>query len=73
MRNDQRHLRRPDGNLVDLKASIGTVKQTGSGKLRPGSTRRSATTRAKLVYITATDSKGLKGEIPFRLKVKGRR
>ena len=62
----------PDGNLVKLKASIGTVKQTGSGSYTwKYHVKRSD--RTKLVYIKATDSKGLKGEIPFRLKVKGRR
>lgn len=62
----------PDGNLVKLSASVGKVTKTGSGsyswKYR---TRRREKTR--LVFITATDSKGLKGQIPFRLKVKRHR
>jgi FtsP/CotA-like multicopper oxidase with cupredoxin domain len=61
----------PDGNLVKLKASVGKVTQTGSGSYR-WKYRTKRNERTKLVYITATDSKGLKGEIPFRLKVKRR-
>ncbi len=62
----------PDGNIVTLKASVGKVTKTGSGSYswRYRATRRQKT---KIVYITATDSVGLKGQIPFRLKVTGRR
>ena len=58
----------PDGNLVTLKSSVGKVKETGSGTYswkygtKPDE-------KSKIVYVTAKDSHGLKGQIAFQLKV----
>ena len=60
--------RDPDGDPVSLSASQGRVIDDGGGRFTwtdpspaPGS--------GQLVYITATDSQGLKGQIPFYLQV----
>jgi FtsP/CotA-like multicopper oxidase with cupredoxin domain len=59
----------PDGNLVNLKASVGKVKKVGSGTYRwKHPTKRRE--KSKIVYITATDSTGLKGQIAFQLNVR---
>ncbi len=58
----------PDGDPVTLSASLGSVVDNGSGKyIWTYPTSFSETSR--LVYITATDSHGLKDQIPFQLRV----
>ncbi len=55
----------PDGNLVSLSSSLGTITQTGSGNF---SWRlRKPRGGDKVVYMTATDTNGLKGQIPLHL------
>jgi FtsP/CotA-like multicopper oxidase with cupredoxin domain len=60
----------PDGDPVSLSASQGRVVDSGGGRFvwsdptaSPGS--------SQLVYVTATDSHGLKGQIPFYVQVGG--
>ena len=53
---------------MTLKSSVGHVKETGSGtyswkyRTKPGE-------KSKIVYVTAKDSHGLKGQIAFSLNV----
>lgn len=54
----------PDGDPVSLKASVGSVTDHGGGRY----TWRGAASSldaSRLVYITATDSNGLNGQIPL--------
>jgi FtsP/CotA-like multicopper oxidase with cupredoxin domain len=58
----------PDGDPVALSSSIGSVTDNGGGKY----TWTYSTSKAdasRLVFITGTDSHGLKGQIPFYLNV----
>ncbi len=60
----------PDGDPVTLSSSVGSVVDNGGGKYTwtyPTSTADAS----RIVYVTATDSKGLKGQIPFYLGVTG--
>jgi FtsP/CotA-like multicopper oxidase with cupredoxin domain len=59
----------PDGNLVDLKASVGKATETGSGSYK-WTYKTKHHEKSKIVYITAKDSNGLKGQIAFQLKVR---
>jgi FtsP/CotA-like multicopper oxidase with cupredoxin domain len=59
--------RDPDGDPVTLSASVGSVADTGGGNYT-WSFPTSFTQGDQLVYITATDSNGLKGQIPFQLR-----
>jgi FtsP/CotA-like multicopper oxidase with cupredoxin domain len=58
----------PDGNLVSLKSSIGNVKEVGSGTYRWKDNTHSGD-KSKIVYVTAKDTNGLRGQIAFQLKV----
>ncbi|MDX6582439.1 MAG: hypothetical protein QOI10_1623 [Solirubrobacterales bacterium] len=57
-----------DADPVTLTASQGTVTDTGGGTWAWTQTLGTEET-SKFVYITATDSKGLKGQAPFQLNV----
>ncbi len=57
----------PDGNPVTLSSSVGTVTDTGGGTW--SWTYPTVGEQSKIVYITATDSAGLRGQIPFQLNV----
>ena len=57
----------PDGNPVTLSSSVGTVTDTGGGTW--SWTYPTVGEQSKIVYITATDSAGLRGQIPFQLDV----
>ena len=57
----------PDGDPVSLTASTGQV--TGHGDGTYTWTDPNTTPTSELVYITATDSHGLKDQIPFHLQV----
>ena len=57
----------PDGNPVTLKASVGTVTDTGGGNW--SWTYPTGGQQSRIVYITGTDSHGLIGQIPFKLNV----
>jgi FtsP/CotA-like multicopper oxidase with cupredoxin domain len=61
----------PDGNLVTLKSSVGKVKETGSGTYS-WKYKTKKHEKSKIVYITAKDSTGLRGQIAFQLRVKHR-
>jgi FtsP/CotA-like multicopper oxidase with cupredoxin domain len=56
----------PDGDAVALSASVGRVADSGGGRY---TWTGPAAASSQVVYITATDSKGLKGQIPFYLQV----
>jgi len=56
----------PDGDPVALSASQGKVSDTGAGKFTW--TDPSPSPGGQLVYITATDSNGLKDQIPLYLQ-----
>jgi len=58
----------PDGDPVSLSASVGSVVDDGEGKYT-WTYPTAADESSKLVYVTATDSKGNKGQIPFYLRV----
>ncbi len=60
--------RDPDGDPVSLSASVGSVADNGGGKYT-WTYPTSSTETSQLVYITGTDSHGLKGQIPFYLQV----
>jgi FtsP/CotA-like multicopper oxidase with cupredoxin domain len=60
----------PDGDFpVTLKSSLGHVTKTGSGTYSWTYQTKSGD-RSRIVYITATDSNGLKDQIAFQLKVR---
>jgi FtsP/CotA-like multicopper oxidase with cupredoxin domain len=65
----------PDGDPVTLASSVGTVSNNGTGANGIGSYTwtfpTTGSTGSQIVYVTATDSNGLKGQIPFSLKVNG--
>jgi FtsP/CotA-like multicopper oxidase with cupredoxin domain len=56
-----------DSDPVTLSASVGTVTDTGSGEYTW--TYPTGGDSSRIVYITATDSGGRKGQIPFQLKI----
>ncbi len=58
----------PDGDPVKLTSSVGGVADNGGGKYT-WTFPTSAVDHTQLVYVTGTDSHGLKGQIPFYLKV----
>lgn len=58
----------PDGGPVSLSASVGSVADDGGGRFT-WTYPTSSEDRSRLVYVTATDSHGLKGQIPFYLRV----
>lgn len=60
--------RDPDGDPVSLGASVGSVVDDGGGRYT-WTYPTAAGESSKLVYVTATDSKGNKGQIPFYLRV----
>jgi FtsP/CotA-like multicopper oxidase with cupredoxin domain len=60
--------RDPDGDPVSLSASVGSVAGDGDGRYT-WTYPTSAGVSNRLVYITATDSKGNAGQIPFYLRV----
>jgi FtsP/CotA-like multicopper oxidase with cupredoxin domain len=60
--------RDPDGDPVTLSASVGSVTDNGEGKYT-WTYPTSFTEANQLVYITGTDSHGLKGQIPFYLQI----
>jgi FtsP/CotA-like multicopper oxidase with cupredoxin domain len=58
----------PDGDPVSLSASLGSVADNGGGRFTwsyPTKANESGT----IVYVTATDSHGLKGQAAFSLNV----
>jgi FtsP/CotA-like multicopper oxidase with cupredoxin domain len=57
----------PDGDPVSLSASLGRVVDDGNGRFTW--TDPTSSPASQIVYITATDSHGLKGQIPFYLQV----
>jgi FtsP/CotA-like multicopper oxidase with cupredoxin domain len=54
-----------DGNAVNFSSSVGTVANTGGGTFRWRWPKPAGADR--IVFITATDSNGLKGQIPLQL------
>ncbi|HEV7769334.1 MAG TPA: multicopper oxidase domain-containing protein [Solirubrobacterales bacterium] len=59
----------PDGSdPVTLSSSVGTVVDNGNGTFT-WTYPTTAADSTQIVYVTATDSNGLKGQIPFYLKV----
>ncbi len=60
----------PDGNPVKLTSSVGSVVDNGGGKYT-WSLPTTSSTATQIVYVTGTDSHGLKGQIPFYLKMNG--
>jgi FtsP/CotA-like multicopper oxidase with cupredoxin domain len=58
----------PDEDPVSLSASQGSVINRGGGQYT-WNFKTGATEGSHLVYITATDSHGLKGQIPLFLKI----
>ena len=58
----------PDGDAVTLSASIGTVIDTGGGTWS-WSFQATSLNDSQLVFITATDTNGLKDQVPFFVKV----
>ncbi len=59
--------RDPDGDPVTLSASVGSVADNGGGNFTW--TYPTAYTEAdQLVYVTATDAGGLKGQVPFYMR-----
>jgi FtsP/CotA-like multicopper oxidase with cupredoxin domain len=63
----------PDGDPVTLSSSVGKISDNGIGANGIGSYTWTfpAADHSQIVYVTATDSNGLKGQIPFSLKVNG--
>ncbi|MEX2108245.1 MAG: multicopper oxidase domain-containing protein [Solirubrobacterales bacterium] len=57
-----------DGDPVTLSSSVGSVTDNGGGKYTWTYPTTSADS-TQIVYVTATDSNGLKGQIPLYLKV----
>src|SRR5204863_6536351 len=57
----------PDGEPVTPTASIGTVENFGNGLWRSHFDTDQA--KSQLVYITATDSNGLKGQAVFDMRI----
>jgi len=57
----------PDGDPVTLSSSVGSVTDTGGGTY--SWSFATGTSDTQIVYVTATDSNGLKGQIPFYLKI----
>jgi|GEM_PF-2418362 len=60
--------RDPDGDPVSLSASVGSVVDDGDGRYT-WTYPTSAGVSSQLVYVSATDSKGNEGQIPFYLRV----
>ena len=58
----------PDRDPVSLSASVGSVVDDGDGRYT-WNYPTSATDSSRLVYVTATDSKGNRGQIPFYLRM----
>jgi FtsP/CotA-like multicopper oxidase with cupredoxin domain len=58
----------PDGDPVTLSSSVGSVANSSGGKYT-WTYPTSAATTSGVIYVTATDSHGLKGQIPFYLTV----
>jgi hypothetical protein len=58
-----------DGDPVTLTSSVGTVTDNGGGGNWTWTYKAGAEDTSKMVYVTATDSQGLKGQVPFQLKV----
>jgi len=58
----------PDGDPVSLSASLGSVADDGGGRYT-WTYPTPASASSGLVYVTATDSHGLKDQIPFYLRV----
>ena len=58
-----------DGDAVTLESSIGTVTDTGGGTWSWSYPTTGAPNESQLVYVTATDSAGLKGQVAFSLTV----
>ncbi len=58
----------PDGDPVSLSSSVGSVADNGGGNYTWTFPTSTADT-TQLVYVTGTDSHGLKGQIPFYLQV----
>jgi FtsP/CotA-like multicopper oxidase with cupredoxin domain len=54
-----------DGNTVNFSSSVGTVANTGGGTFRWRWAKPAGPDR--LVFITATDQNGLKGQIPLHV------
>jgi FtsP/CotA-like multicopper oxidase with cupredoxin domain len=61
----------PDGDAVTLSSSIGSVTDTGGGTWSWSYPTTGAPNESGLVYVTATDSGGLKGQVAFNLTVTG--
>src|SRR5205807_9048348 len=57
----------PDGDPVTLTSSVGTVTKTGGRGFTWS--YPTGTDTSRIAYITATDSNGLRGQIPFQLTV----
>lgn len=55
----------PDGDPVTLSASVGTIIDNGGGQW----TWTGTATASGLVYVTATDSHGLKDQVAFALDI----
>ena len=58
-----------DGDAVTLESSIGTVTDTGGGTWSWSYPTTGAPNESQLVYVTATDAAGLKGQVAFSLIV----
>ncbi len=56
----------PDGNPVTLTSNVGTVTNTGNQWSWSYPTNSDS---SRFVYVTATDSKGLKSQVPFFLRI----
>jgi FtsP/CotA-like multicopper oxidase with cupredoxin domain/uncharacterized Zn-binding protein involved in type VI secretion len=57
----------PDGDPVQITSSIGTVEQFASGNW--SWSFQTGQAKSRLVYVTATDSHGLKGQAVFQLDI----
>jgi Putative Ig domain len=57
----------PDGDPVTITSSIGTIQQFASGNW--SWSFQTGQAKSQLVYVTATDSNGLKGQAVFKLDI----
>jgi hypothetical protein len=57
----------PNSDPVSLSSSVGSVQPTGGGNFKW--TFETGSTNSQFVYLTATDSNGLKSQMPFFLRV----
>jgi hypothetical protein len=57
----------PNSDPVSLSSSVGTMQNTGGGNFKW--TFPTGSANSQFVYLTATDSNGLKSQIPFFLRI----